>query len=322
MPRTCKALIKDYCANCTFAGIHFIADDSKHWIERWFWVAMVVLSWYGSALLIIAAWDSFVNNPISFGVETTYTQWDTEMPAVAICELANDKKLYDVADTIWPPDHLLDLEDALKEIAHYRGISYSLVQVCHKAKNPDPLCPVSNYSYYAALVRSSCPQIIQNCSYNDKPFDCCEYFQPIDTDMGTCFMMNSIQTKNPKLFPMINNLQQKRSNIKFQIYVQSTLYTIGKDEIPSITTLQSSTLKIKLGYSHRRQITVTNIVNDPLVVQTAIKTRACRFHDEVEEHSLYPLYSYSACTTLCRKRAQLDFCKCNDHFMLGTGKYN
>lgn len=31
----CKELIKDYCANCTFAGIHYIADDTKHITERY-----------------------------------------------------------------------------------------------------------------------------------------------------------------------------------------------------------------------------------------------------------------------------------------------
>ena len=30
----CKELIKDYCANCSFAGIHYIADENKHVTER------------------------------------------------------------------------------------------------------------------------------------------------------------------------------------------------------------------------------------------------------------------------------------------------
>lgn len=96
---------------------------------------------------------------------------------------------------IWPLDHLLDLEDALKDIAFFRGVSYSLVEICYQSNNPDPLCPVSNYSYYAKLIRSDCPRIIRNCSYNDKSFSCCEYFLPIDTDMGPCFILNSIQVK-------------------------------------------------------------------------------------------------------------------------------
>ncbi|XP_063825941.1 sodium channel protein Nach [Ostrinia nubilalis] len=314
---TCSDFIKDYCSNCTFAGVHFIADDTKHWIERLVWLVLVILSWYGSAVLIIAAWDAFIINPISFGVETTYTEWNTEMPTVAICESANDDKVYNVSDTIWPPDHLLDLEDALKDIAFFRGVSYSLIEICYNMHEPDPLCPKSNYSYYAKLVRSDCPTIIRNCSYNDRPFSCCEYFQPLDTDLGPCFILNSIQVKNPKPFPMVSNRVHKRGVIKFQILVPTTVYTIGPEEVPSITTLQYSTLKVHPGHKYRRLVTVRNIENDPLVVETTSKQRACRFYHENED-GLYPHYSYSACTVLCRKRAQMEICHCNDHFMLGT----
>lgn len=68
--------------------------------NRFLWVILVILSWYGSALLILAAWNAFVTNPISFGVETTYTDWDTKLPAVAICEANNKLMIYNVSDTL------------------------------------------------------------------------------------------------------------------------------------------------------------------------------------------------------------------------------
>ena len=64
---------------------------------------------------------------------------------------------------------------------------------------------------------------------------------------------------------------------------------------------------------------VRNIENDPLITETTPKQRACRFHDENDD-GLYPHYSYSACNILCRKRAQMEICQCNDHFMLGSSK--
>ncbi|XP_026327649.1 sodium channel protein Nach-like [Hyposmocoma kahamanoa] len=316
-PTSCKALVKDYCSNCSFAGVHFIADDTKHWSERLLWLALVTLSWYGSGILIIAAWDAFVQSPISFGVETTYTDWETKMPSVAICETSNDEKIYNVSDTIWTPDHLLDLEDALKDIAYFRGVTYTLVELCHLTNNPDPQCPMSNFSYYANLIRSDCHHILKNCSYNDKAFDCCEYFLPLDTDMGKCYAINSIQTMKQNPYPMIGSMKNQRCVIRFEVLIPSSMYTLGDDEVPTITSLQSSSMKIQIGYSHRRQVAVRNIENDPLVVQTTPKQRACNFHNENED-GLYPHHSYSACTVLCRKRAQLSLCQCNDHFMLGT----
>ncbi|XP_075978336.1 sodium channel protein Nach-like [Anticarsia gemmatalis] len=313
----CKQLIIDYCANCTFAGIRFIADDTKHWIERLLWVVLVVLSWYGSALLIIAAWEAFILSPISFGVETGYIDWDTKMPTVAVCETANDPKIFNVSDTIWTPQHLMDLEDALREIAYYRGVSFVLVENCYLNPKPDPMCPLSNYSYYANLVRSNCDRILKNCSYNAKQFPCCEHFLPIQTDIGPCFIINSVQTEIQNPYPMINNMKNQGGVLRFDVGLPSTVYTLGDDEVPSITTLLSSTIKVNLGSNYRRVVSVRNIENDPLITETTTEQRACRFHDENAD-GLYPKYSYSACTVLCRKRAQLNKCKCNDHFIPGT----
>lgn len=68
-------------------------------VGRWLWVILIAVSWYFSITLIIAAWDAFLTNPISFGVETTYIDWETTMPAVAICEEDNKKRIYNVSDT-------------------------------------------------------------------------------------------------------------------------------------------------------------------------------------------------------------------------------
>ncbi|KAJ2949047.1 hypothetical protein O0L34_g5987 [Tuta absoluta] len=276
-----------------------------------------MLSWYGSGLLIIAAWNAFVQSPISFGVETTYTDWNTKMPAVALCETANNDMLYNVSDTIWTPQHLLDLEDVLRDITYFRGLSYALVNLCYKSRKPDPQCPMSNYSYYADLVRSDCPRLIDNCSYNRKAFNCCEYFLPIETDIGRCFIINSIQVRNQNPYPMVGNMMNKYSVLRFDAFLTSTIYTLGEDEVPTITTLQSSTVKLQLGYNYRRQLAIKNIENDPLVEETFPGQRACYFHNENKD-GVYPYYSYSACTVLCRKKAQLKICNCTDHFMLGV----
>ncbi|CAG4956011.1 unnamed protein product [Colias eurytheme] len=318
MSVSCKHHVKEYCRVCTFAGFHIIADETKHWVERLFWVLLVILSWYGSALLIGSAWDAFVNNPISFGVETTYTDWNTKLPSVAVCELDNDDKIFNISDTIWTPDHLIDLEDALRDIAYFRGFAYRLVDVCYATKNPDSQCPTSNYSYYADLVRSPCSQLLQNCSYNGNAFDCCEYFLPLQTDIGMCYTINSIQVENPKIYPMVSNKQHKQGVLSFELLLKhAMLYTLGEDEVPTVTTLTSSTLKLASGKNYQRHLTVRNIENDPLVVQTTREQRACRFNDD-NQGGLYPHYSYSTCTVLCRKKRQVEICGCNDHFMIGA----
>ncbi|GBP65388.1 hypothetical protein EVAR_103270_1 [Eumeta japonica] len=96
--------------------------------------------------------------------------------------------------------------------------------------------------------------------------------------------------------------------------------TLTTRRIPAVTTLQSSMFTVDNDARYRRHISVRNIDNDPLAVHTAPKQRACRFLWE-NEGGVYPHYSYSACTILCRKRAQLDICGCHDHFMPDESEY-
>lgn len=55
-------------------------------------------------------------------------------------------------------------------------------------------CPSKGYQNFANLVRANCSSLMVACSWNGVPFDCCSYFKPIRTTLGTCFVLNSIQT--------------------------------------------------------------------------------------------------------------------------------
>lgn len=45
-----------------------------------------------------AAWFDFKNNAISFVVETSYLEWNTKFPSVAVCETDNQQRIADVTD--------------------------------------------------------------------------------------------------------------------------------------------------------------------------------------------------------------------------------
>ncbi|XP_077290852.1 sodium channel protein Nach-like [Arctopsyche grandis] len=313
-----KAIIKDYLLNSSFHGLRFIADDKLHWTERCFWVVCVLLSWYGSSLLILASFDAFQNNAISFVMETTYKDWDTNFPAIAVCETDNVERVYEISDSIWTPQHEVELEEVLKELAYFRGLTFYTLQYCNK-KDADPLCPMNNFSFYANLVRSNCRQSIANCKYNDKKFDCCTYFHEIETDVGRCYIINSVQhkAKNAPTYPMINNKNNKLGLLSMEVLIPGTVYTIGEEEVPTLTSLQSDYFPVVENIQYRRHIAIRNIENDPNTRETTPIQRNCRFQDE-NNLEVYPYYSYSACTVQCRKDHQKKFCNCTDHFMPNT----
>lgn len=45
-----------------------------------------------------ASWYDFQNNAISFVVETSYLEWDTNFPTVIACEIDNPGKIMTVSD--------------------------------------------------------------------------------------------------------------------------------------------------------------------------------------------------------------------------------
>lgn len=93
---------------------------------------------------------------------------------------------------LWGADHDFTLEEVLSEIAFFRGESYHTVHECG-SEDSTAACFYSNFSYYAQLVRSSCVDSIRSCEWNNKPFECCKYFQRMETELGICYAINSMQ---------------------------------------------------------------------------------------------------------------------------------
>lgn len=162
-------------------------------------------------LLMLASWDAFQNNAISFVVETSYRDWDTNFPAIVICETKNMDRVQEIAEQyaslvlcyiviknsfneyrLWGSDHDFTLEEVLSEITFFRGESYHTIHECFDIPDAEK-CITSDFAHYAQMVRSNCTSTVTNCRWNGLPFDCCKHFVPIETELGTCYALNSKQ---------------------------------------------------------------------------------------------------------------------------------
>ncbi|XP_075978138.1 sodium channel protein Nach-like [Anticarsia gemmatalis] len=307
--------IKSLPQTTSIHGFRFIADTERHWVERIFWLVAVAFSWYGSSLLIAAQYDAFQNNPISFVVETTYKDWDTEFPSVVVCENDNSNRVEEISDGLWGKEHDFNMEEVLKELAFFKGITYYTSEFCNLV-DPLPDCVKTNLTYYANLVRSTCKEILINCTWNGRPFNCCEYFRPMDTELGTCYAINTLQgrDKNPVKMDMISNRTTGPGVISFDVMVTANIYILNEEEVPTITTIGSDVLSVGQEVYHKRYITIRNIENDAGARLISPEKRKCRYTDE-NFLQVYNHYSYTACTVQCRKDAQLRLCNCTNYFM-------
>lgn len=94
----CNDILKEYMENSSLHGVKFLVDEKITYPECLFWLISIIISWVGSAFLILSALDAFHNNAISFVVETSYRDWDTNFPSVVVCESKNNDKIQAVAD--------------------------------------------------------------------------------------------------------------------------------------------------------------------------------------------------------------------------------
>ncbi|XP_065167008.1 sodium channel protein Nach [Atheta coriaria] len=278
-----------------------------------------MLSWLGTSMLIRANWDDYQNNAIQFVAETSYLDWDTQFPSVTVCEVDNQDRIADVTDEIYGDPHDYNLDEVVKELVYYKGLNFYTLQICGDPETRNAACSLSNFTVFSDMVRSNCEQIFAKCMWNNKPFDCCKYFHPMNTELGVCFSINSRQTtaKKPEFFDMISNRKVGVGTFYLEIKVFSNIYVLGEQEVPSLTTLQTEILQISPQIRYHRYFALTEIENQAEVRDVSIVQRNCRFMDE-SYLNVYKYYSYSACSVQCRRDAQLARCNCSHHLIPNT----
>ncbi|XP_070495297.1 sodium channel protein Nach [Chironomus tepperi] len=315
-------IFQEYMLQSSLHGAKYVVDKEKYsFYERIFWTVCIILSWVGSVFLILASLDAFNNNAISFVVESSYRDWDTDFPAVFLCENKNMDRVQEAADRIFGEDHDFTLEEVLSEIAYFRGESYHTIHECTgEVENINLKCILGNYSHYAGLVRSSCENSLAECTWNDVQFECCKHFIPLSTEIGECFALNSEQTIKPKNYTRLNMMSNRYVGpgvLKIKILTESFLYTIGTYEVPNLVTPKTDILQIDQFINYKRHLSVKNVENDIEARDVSIEQRKCRFPDE-NYLDVHKYYSFSACSAQCRKDEQMRYCGCNSHVMPNT----
>lgn len=328
------AILKDYCLNSSLAGLSYIADHRYHFTERVFWFICVVLSWIGSFHLILTFMDSFNNNSVSVGVVSLRPLDVVSFPSVGICEMGYTKEEYKQLEVIINEmktkveayhdesiEYNYDVEDFLMRVIFHNLYNFgSMTSYCAPYSDCDDCikCPQTGYQKFADRVRANCSFLFRECEWNSKPFDCCEYFQPVRTTLGTCFLLNSIQTvkKNSKKWlDMTVGMKQGNGNLELTVSKSSALYILNEEDIPHmlLTTLQFP--QIPDGFDGELLLSIQDTINDKNVRDITPEQRKCVFPDEPTE-SAYKQYSYSTCVTDCLKKAQIKACNCTHYNMI------
>ncbi|GLG92896.1 Pickpocket protein 28, partial [Gryllus bimaculatus] len=210
-----KSIVKNYLDNSSIHGLRYLAEKDRMVWERLFWLTAVIASCYGTLLLTKSSYDAYNDHPISFATETDYLYWNTNFPAVSVCERDNPnmivveeyvKKAY--------PDKIEDYD--------FHGLVYSIVYStgnCEECKvycreQPDA-CRL-NFKKMMFDIRLPCEQLLKDCRWNKESFNCCSKFIPIESERGLCLAANTIHTVNRAPL-MISNKDTGPGVLEFKV---------------------------------------------------------------------------------------------------------
>ncbi|XP_055906306.1 pickpocket protein 19 [Eupeodes corollae] len=319
-----KGILREYCENTSLVGLGYISNQKIHLTERIFWLICIIISAGGSYYLIREYQNAFESEAISLVIEGTGPQDKTQFPAVAICEDGNVKVQYEkLSDYIkelgaqyGTTEYSYDVEDFLLRVIFENMYSFgSLKHYCEPFYDCDDCvkCPQSGYKKLSELVRQNCSNLIENCSWNDKPFNCCDYFLPLQTSVGLCFVLNSEQTtkrNGPNWLETETGWDVGFGRLQMEVTHPVQLQLLNAEDVPSFFIQDHIYRIMRLQTDQEIQLSVQSTTNDPDVREISPQFRRCRFPDENFKDSSYKYYSFTTCVSDCLKRLQNQTCGC------------
>ena len=327
-----REILKDYCLNSSLAGLSYIVDRRYHFTERLFWLGCVILSWIGSIHLILDFMDSYYNNSVSMGVVSLRPFDEVNFPSAGICEMGYTKEEYRELEKVVNemvfklPDgesveYNYDVEDFLMRVIFHNLYNFgSMTSYCAPYQDCDDCikCPTNGYQAFADRVRANCTALFDKCSWNEIEFDCCHYFKPVRTTLGTCFLLNSIQAVKkygPSWLEMKVGMKHGNGNLQVSVTKSSALYILNEEDIPHMLLTTLMFQQIPDGFDGDLSLSIQDTTNDKNVRGIEPELRRCIFPDEPNDMS-YRAYSYSTCVTECLKKAQIRICNCTHYNMI------
>eukprot|EP00102_Acyrthosiphon_pisum_P021032 XP_016658242.1 PREDICTED: sodium channel protein Nach [Acyrthosiphon pisum] len=313
-------MLKEFADQSTIHGLHYVSNVKRHWTERLFWFICCILSWYGSAVLMMNSWEAYQTNAISFVVETSSLEFQTTFPAVSVCEVNNVANIQKLANKIFGDNRNFNLDEIVKEITYFKGTSYYINEFCMTGQYN---CPKSNFSKLAISTRSTCDEVFLNCTWNNvRDFDCCKHFILTETELGICYTL-TMENESPDsddFIDMYSNRETGPSNLRIKLLSPSQVFIHSVVDVPYYNTISTDILQATMGIYKQFKFVIKDIENEDEVRFVGISQRRCRF--PLENYlDVSSKYSYSSCIVNCRRQKQLEMCNCTSHLMPNSSMY-
>ncbi|XP_072396345.1 sodium channel protein Nach-like [Diabrotica undecimpunctata] len=290
-------------------ALKYIANETKSWPVRLFWVFIFVTN-FGAMLLVF--WNSykqFEESAVSFVTETTYLTWNTTFPAISICPIAGAEPEW-VENEEFVDEEIDVQKQFISDVVYFTGNCYSCYEECESCKH-------MNFTQKVLRYRKDCTRLISSCKWKDASFSCCDHFLPVETEYGICYSFNSMHTRKNGRSDL--DLTMNRKTGPGEIWLQTMedvrVYFHALEDVPFINSDPDQRRDVMLGESVNITISVIEIDNDENVKNVPVYKRGCKFPWENEHINVHKYYSYSTCVVQCHAENHVKLCNCTHHLM-------
>ncbi|XP_055550775.1 sodium channel protein Nach-like [Wyeomyia smithii] len=284
----------------------------RTYLSRFTWLILTAGLAYTTVTFSRQLTLSFIENPLTFSIDTAYLHWDTTFPAVTVCQVLNDESIADLLDQEFGQERNYKLDSVISDVAFYGGTCFS----CEDCTKGSLDCP-KNLSLIVAKYRLSCTALLANCFWQNEPFDCCQLFLPLETEFGECYSINTLNSARERTVKLVNNRHTGPGVLRFEVREDLQIYLHDEYAVPFADMEGSLKETVLLGTGKEIIIRIIGMENHPSVEDIPIGRRGCRFPWEIsnEKSRLYNSYSYASCAVECFMATQMQFCNCSHHLM-------
>lgn len=272
----------------------------------------------------------------AINLDTAYRDFDNVFPAISIC-LTKGRSTAEIKNLIGSEFVKPDGEKMKLAMRHYRAIQGYLfmnyieplegINIEHCSDLNDT-CGIDFQIVRNALAPDTCRGVIDKMFFLGKPVHCEDFFDRFDTEIGVCFVANSLYSKgiknetNLEDFKGLKMRYSNNENVERSLEIhykdnQLYLYKLlihSPEELPD-GRLQNIGLR-KIGGMMYIAIKTAEFHNQPDVKYESIDARKCRFPFERFDTFNLP-YSLNYCKYLKRVSMELDTCNCTLPVLLG-----
>lgn len=328
-----------FCNNTSLHGFKFLSagDDPvvKKSLKRVFWTSCIAVSYFYLTSTLASTINEIGSKSTSVNLDASYRDWNNTFPAVSICiTKGSTAKLTSYMTAIWnesgisPPR--VERTRLSRSIQHLLFLSYDQpldgihVPTCTKY---NATCGIDYEIVKKALVPHDCHQIMKSVKYLGQEIDCAEYFKLHKTEIGECFIANSLYSSKPVLntfdhLPLrYSNQESYERSLEIEYFDDDFIilkaYIHSPEELP-FNLIPTFRMKKAPAYTYVA-INVVETINQEDVENQPISSRNCRFP---EEYVLTGELGYSLSTCKFNRQMQNELRECNCTLPIGPVPMN